>query len=108
MTLFINSCLLLDFIDIFSPNDPERKMEVFIENKTDETLMVLWRGIELETELARILKNEIKKLIVIDTQIIYIAGGNSRKEYREIKGSPGMTYTITKYEDMNINTPSRK
>jgi len=100
----ISSCKLLAVIidigtvtDTVSSNNKDNdiigNVQIYIENKTDEIIVVfakLKRTIyekgneNMEIDLARIPKGKMKKINVKKGMEIYIIGGHTQRKYREI------------------------
>jgi hypothetical protein len=76
-------------------HDAEGKIEIFIDNKTNETLIIFVNGFKKGAELSRILQGKEQRIKITKGRTIYISGGNTGKDYCEIIcDDDGETFTI--------------
>jgi hypothetical protein len=64
--------------------DSEEKIQIFIENKTNEAIVVFVNGYLKGAELARISKGKEEMIKITKGRTIYVSGGITQKKYREI------------------------
>jgi hypothetical protein len=77
------------------PSTQEGKIELFIDNKTHETIVVFVTDYFSGVELARIPTQTEQKILVTKGRYLYIAGGNTQLQYRkQAPLSDGETWTI--------------
>lgn len=89
--LTMSSCTLLGVIldiDTVASKDKDDdirgNVQIYVNNKTFETLLVFAKGFNNDIELARITKEKIQKINVRKGIEIYIIGGTTQRKYREI------------------------
>ena len=88
----ITSCQLLSgayhtlvFLDSAGERlDLDGQIEIIIENRSNETLILYVSGFNTGAELARISQNETKNINITKGRSIYINGGNTKMNYMRI------------------------
>jgi hypothetical protein len=101
-TIFFSCTSLVAIIDTIQFLDSatergenEGDIVIFIDNRTDEILIIFVNGYKKGVELARILPKNEQKLSISKGRTIYISGGNTGKDYSEIIcDNDGETFTI--------------
>jgi len=75
--------------------DKEDQIYIYIDNKTNETLVLYVSGYNTGVELARISQREVKEIKITKGRTIYISGGNSQINYLMIScDNEGELFTI--------------
>jgi hypothetical protein len=93
--LFIIMADTFSYVDRDNDNDIEGNVQIYIDNKTSETLVVFSRGYKTGAPLASISPGTMQKINVSKGSRVYISGGNTDNLYREILcESDQETYTI--------------
>jgi hypothetical protein len=59
--------------------DSEEKIQIFIENKTNEILVIYVNDYLKGAELARVAKGKEQRINITKGRTIYVSGGNTKK-----------------------------
>ncbi|MDR1390747.1 MAG: hypothetical protein LBJ31_12325 [Treponema sp.] len=78
----------MDDMDIFSKrnddNDYPGNVKIYVENRSEEIIVVFDKDYFEGIELARISIRKVQTINIEKGRTIYISGGNTRKQYMEI------------------------